>query len=40
MQYLSADSDREHQALSGASALFRPVTGPAALPRLIRARFP
>jgi len=33
-------SDGEYQALSEASARFRPVTGPAALPRLIRARFP
>ena len=33
-------SDDEYQALSAASARFRPVTGPAALPRLVRARFP
>ena len=33
-------ADGEYQALSAASARFRPVTGPAALPRLIRARFP
>jgi aryl-alcohol dehydrogenase-like predicted oxidoreductase len=32
-------TDGEHQALSEASARFRPVTGPAALPRLVRARF-
>jgi hypothetical protein len=30
----------EYQALSEASARFRPVTGSAALPRLVRARFP
>jgi aryl-alcohol dehydrogenase-like predicted oxidoreductase len=33
-------TDGEYQALSAASARFRPVTGPAALPRLVRARFP
>jgi len=33
-------SDGEYQALSAAAARFRPVTGPAALPRLVRARFP
>jgi aryl-alcohol dehydrogenase-like predicted oxidoreductase len=33
-------TDGEYQALSAASARFRPVTGPAALPRLIRTRFP
>jgi aryl-alcohol dehydrogenase-like predicted oxidoreductase len=33
-------TDGEYQALSAASARFRPVTGLAALPRLIRARFP
>ena len=32
-------TDGEYQALSAASARFRPVTGPAALPRLVRARF-
>jgi aryl-alcohol dehydrogenase-like predicted oxidoreductase len=32
-------TDDEYQALSTASARFRPVTGPAALPRLLRARF-
>jgi aryl-alcohol dehydrogenase-like predicted oxidoreductase len=32
-------TDGEYQALSAASDRFRPVTGPAALPRLIRARF-
>jgi aryl-alcohol dehydrogenase-like predicted oxidoreductase len=32
-------TDDEYQALSAASDRFRPVTGPAALPRLIRARF-
>jgi aryl-alcohol dehydrogenase-like predicted oxidoreductase len=31
--------DEEYQALSAASARFRPVTGPAALPRLVRAQF-
>jgi aryl-alcohol dehydrogenase-like predicted oxidoreductase len=33
-------TDGEYQALSAASARFRPITGPAALPRLVRARFP
>src|SRR5580693_6189256 len=33
-------TDGEYQALSAASARFRPVTGPTALPRLVRARFP
>ncbi|MFZ0191697.1 MAG: aldo/keto reductase [Streptosporangiaceae bacterium] len=33
-------TDGEYQALSEASARFRPVTGLAALPRLVRARFP
>ena len=33
-------TDAEYQALSAASDRFRPVTGPAALPRLVRARFP
>ena len=33
-------TDGEYQALSAASARFRPVTGLAALPRLVRARFP
>jgi aryl-alcohol dehydrogenase-like predicted oxidoreductase len=33
-------TDGEYQALSEASARFRPVTGPAAFPRLVRARFP
>ena len=33
-------TDGEYQALSAESARFRPVTGPAALPRLVRARFP
>jgi aryl-alcohol dehydrogenase-like predicted oxidoreductase len=33
-------ADGEYQALSEAAARFRPVTGPAALPRLVRARFP
>jgi aryl-alcohol dehydrogenase-like predicted oxidoreductase len=33
-------TDGEYQALSAASARFRPVTGPAALPRLVRRRFP
>jgi aryl-alcohol dehydrogenase-like predicted oxidoreductase len=33
-------TDGEYQALSAASARFRPVTGPAAFPRLVRARFP
>jgi aryl-alcohol dehydrogenase-like predicted oxidoreductase len=32
-------SDEEYQALSAAAARFRPITGPAALPRLVRARF-
>jgi aryl-alcohol dehydrogenase-like predicted oxidoreductase len=32
-------TDGEYQALNEASARFRPVTGPAALPRLVRARF-
>jgi len=32
-------TDGEYQALSAAAARFRPVTGPAALPRLLRARF-
>jgi aryl-alcohol dehydrogenase-like predicted oxidoreductase len=32
-------ADGEYQALSEVSARFRPVTGPAALPRLVRARF-
>jgi aryl-alcohol dehydrogenase-like predicted oxidoreductase len=32
-------TDGEYQALSAASDRFRPITGPAALPRLIRARF-
>jgi aryl-alcohol dehydrogenase-like predicted oxidoreductase len=32
-------SDDEYQALQDASARFRPITGRAALPRLIRARF-
>jgi aryl-alcohol dehydrogenase-like predicted oxidoreductase len=32
-------TDGEYQALSEASARFRPVTGPTALPRLMRARF-
>jgi aryl-alcohol dehydrogenase-like predicted oxidoreductase len=32
-------TDGEYQALNAASARFRPVTGPAALPRLVRARF-
>ncbi|HEV2252340.1 MAG TPA: aldo/keto reductase [Streptosporangiaceae bacterium] len=32
-------TDDEYQALSAASARFQPVTGPAALPRLVRARF-
>jgi aryl-alcohol dehydrogenase-like predicted oxidoreductase len=32
-------TDGEYQALSAASARFRPVTGLAALPRLVRARF-
>jgi aryl-alcohol dehydrogenase-like predicted oxidoreductase len=32
-------SDDEHRALNEASDRFRPVTGPAALPRLVRARF-
>jgi aryl-alcohol dehydrogenase-like predicted oxidoreductase len=32
-------TDGEYQALSAAAARFRPVTGPAALPRLVRARF-
>jgi aryl-alcohol dehydrogenase-like predicted oxidoreductase len=32
-------SDGEYQALSAASDRFRPVTGPAALPRLVRAHF-
>ena len=31
--------DGEYQALSAAADRFRPVTGPAALPRLVRARF-
>ena len=31
--------DGEYQALSAASERFRPITGPAALPRLVRARF-
>jgi aryl-alcohol dehydrogenase-like predicted oxidoreductase len=33
-------TDGEYQALNTASARFRPITGPAALPRLVRARFP
>ena len=33
-------TDGEYQALSAESARFRPITGPAALPRLVRARFP
>jgi aryl-alcohol dehydrogenase-like predicted oxidoreductase len=33
-------TDGEYQALSAASTRFRPVTGPAALPRLVRRRFP
>jgi aryl-alcohol dehydrogenase-like predicted oxidoreductase len=33
-------TDGEYQALSAASARFRPVTGLAAVPRLVRARFP
>ena len=33
-------TDGEYQALSEASARFRPVTGLAAVPRLVRARFP
>jgi aryl-alcohol dehydrogenase-like predicted oxidoreductase len=32
-------TDGEYQALSAAAARFRPVTGPTALPRLLRARF-
>jgi aryl-alcohol dehydrogenase-like predicted oxidoreductase len=32
-------NDDEYQALNAASDRFRPVTGPAALPHLIRARF-
>jgi aryl-alcohol dehydrogenase-like predicted oxidoreductase len=32
-------TDDEYQAASAASARFHPITGPAALPRLIRARF-
>jgi aryl-alcohol dehydrogenase-like predicted oxidoreductase len=32
-------TDDEYQALNAASARFRPVTGPAVLPRLVRARF-
>jgi aryl-alcohol dehydrogenase-like predicted oxidoreductase len=32
-------TDGEYEALSAAADRFRPVTGPAALPRLIRARF-
>jgi aryl-alcohol dehydrogenase-like predicted oxidoreductase len=32
-------TDGEYQALNAAADRFRPVTGPAALPRLIRARF-
>ena len=32
-------ADDEYRALSEASDRFRPVTGPAALPRLVRARF-
>jgi aryl-alcohol dehydrogenase-like predicted oxidoreductase len=32
-------TDGEYQALSEASDLFRPITGRAALPRLVRARF-
>jgi aryl-alcohol dehydrogenase-like predicted oxidoreductase len=32
-------TDGEYQTLSAAAARFRPVTGPAALPRLVRARF-
>jgi aryl-alcohol dehydrogenase-like predicted oxidoreductase len=32
-------ADDEYQALSTASDRFRPITGPAALPRLVRARF-
>jgi aryl-alcohol dehydrogenase-like predicted oxidoreductase len=32
-------TDGEYQALNAASARFRPVTGPAALPRMVRARF-
>jgi aryl-alcohol dehydrogenase-like predicted oxidoreductase len=33
-------TDGEYQALNAASARFRPVTGLAAVPRLVRARFP
>jgi aryl-alcohol dehydrogenase-like predicted oxidoreductase len=33
-------TDGEYQALNAASARFRPVTGLAAVPRLLRARFP
>ena len=33
-------TDGEYEALNAASARFRPVTGPAAFPRLVRARFP
>jgi aryl-alcohol dehydrogenase-like predicted oxidoreductase len=32
-------TDDEYQALAAAAARFRPITGPAALPRLARARF-
>ena len=32
-------TDDQYEALNEASARFRPVTGPAALPRLLRARF-
>jgi len=32
-------TEDEYQALSAASDRFRPVTGPTALPRLVRARF-
>jgi aryl-alcohol dehydrogenase-like predicted oxidoreductase len=32
-------TDQEYQALQGASDRFRPITGPAALPRMVRARF-
>ena len=32
-------TDDEYQALSAVSDRFRPITGPAALPRLVRARF-
>jgi len=32
-------TDDEYQALSAASDRYQPITGPAALPRLVRARF-